>query len=417
MDTSNELTTKECLSYDQIDAEDCKKRNILFETIHYYGYKTLSQKMDFLQLFHASGAFTNGKTPDTLMTNEEAKNNLLDAGTFFQKFPSISEALKWFNSIGQNQRSRFRPEGMERRQMSSRIDMVQFFDTLVEKFRNLGFIDKIIPKNNTFHTLLILGAAYYGFNLRLQAAANMLKNKEINPSRIILVGGERDLWPNDSDNRLNGETIAVEIIAEMLQKSSDEYNKCDICMEIQSEIDKYLEGVSVTDGAAVMSAHEQIYECINSKYGVKWPTETDMISFLAKRNPIINKYPLDIVNSPKILKEQNKGVWKYVRPNTKSSLEETIRQYGESLMSKSIVIISSQPYCKYQEQIVKSVFNQQYKIEMVAPAINVQEISSKERFLVTLFEAFFSSIYASVNSALENVENIKNQHLDSKESE
>lgn len=391
----------------QIDKREIKslesdENNMLFKSLEFLGLEKMSKKRDFLQLFHISGALTNNITPREFINEEEVEKYLVEEKcSFFPEFKSIKQTLNWFNKKGQAQRSFIRPIGLERYQMSYQIDVSNYGEKIVEKFKNLGYLDQIIPNQLVYDALIILGASHNGFRIRLDAAAKMILNKQIDPSIIILVGGERDLWPRHSKSKTRGEAITTEMIVENIRKYNKNAYHEDIHQEIQRKIDEQLGNVDYSNQNSVKSAYNNLIQYIKEKYNVKWPTEMDMMIFMAKDNLQIKEKHLKCVNSPKILVKKN-GEWILERPNTKSSLEETVRKLGDVLMLKNIAVMSSQPYCQYQGEITRMVLGQQYRVKMIAPAIN--DYSNINNLILNLFEAFFSNLFAFLMSREEELD-------------
>lgn len=368
------------------------------------GYEDGDKQVSFIQLYHASGAL--GGVPEKTLTKKQALQFLENNSPSFKfptiKFRSSEAALEWLNKVGQEQKKKFRPDGTERQQMVTPNDLNKHKDFIMQKLKELGFINELTPPQTDVAALLILGATDRAVKIRLDAAAEMIKTGKMNPTKIIIVGGARDLWPVDQENnKTQGEDSTLEMVAERI-KEKEEYKDKDlqsISAEVQSIINKGFEGVDLKNG--VVAARAKIVEQVSQQYGITWPTETDMMERFAKAHEIIGQINIGVVNAPKLcVIKDGKEVWE--RPNTKSTLEETVKVYGGELQGKNIAVMSSQPYAGYQEGVVKTVMGPQYNICMAAPGVNLEGIR-EDLLVVGGLEAVFSRTYGFKDLALAKI--------------
>ena len=364
------------------------------------GYKTELEQQNVIILFHISGALP-GIIPENPWDNI-ISSQFIDDDTFYTTtdsesipgtFCSAIQALNWLNDIVQDRRSSLRPSNTERQQMSLPEELQPHKDFILDMLNQLGFTSEIVPNTPDVFSLMILGAAEKSVVLRFNAAAQMIKEGKIKPEKIIIVSGARDLWPDNSDHTMMGEPSTLDLVVQRIGTTSDHLSMRET---IKSEFDIRFQDVDPKDGNEVIKARNNIAEEISHQYQIVWPTEADMMEELIKKNDILNQLPISVVHAPKIpIKHEQKVILK--RPTTQSSLEETIKLYGEELLSKDIAVMSSQPHAKYQQGVIWQVMPpSQYNIHMAAsaiPAVLPDAISSELLAAIGL-EAFLSSIYA-----------------------
>ena len=378
--------------------------SFLSDALRAVGYKSTEQQIHIIQLYHASGALTNGTVPEQILSNEEVlefiRGDKPNALTFEDDkedlFKSPRDALRWLNDIGQKQRSRFRPVGTERQQMTTPKELEVHSDLILDKFRKLGFLDEVVPVKPDMAALLILGAAQGGVESRFDSAAQMIEAGKIRPGKIIIVSGARDLWPADTAGTMRGETSVIDILEQRIKELGNAPSN--LRESLQSDFDQEFSGTDPKNGSQVVEKRARIAELISNKYNVKWPTEADMMGHLAHQHPVLSKFEICIVNAPKIsVKRGQEQVLE--RPNTQSTLQATVRQHGQELMCKDVAVMSSQPHSKYQQGVVNNVMGQQYNIHMIAPKVKLDDVPP-ELILVGL-EAVYASVYSSKMQAEE----------------
>lgn len=383
------------------------------------GYKTIEQQIRLIQLYHASGALTDGKVPKKVLNdteafffiNEDKPNALQEHEDKTDKadniFLSSYEALEWINKIGQEHRVRLRPTGTERQQMTAPQELAQHTKMICDGFEELGFLGEVVPKNPNVVALMILGASQGGILSRFNAAEKMIQEGKLHPKKIILVSGARDLWPADSSGKMSGEPSTLDIVIQRIKERSDNTPE-NLREKLQAEFDDGFSGTDSKNGAELVKTRDKIAKSISEKYKINWPTEADMMEYLAKQNPVLSQFDIVVVNAPKISVMRGKELV-IERPNTQSTIEETVKLHGHELALGDIAVMSSQPHSKYQQGVVESVMGQKYKICMAAPGVDLNSISP-EMVLVGGFEAVFASVFSSKDKAKELLRTNEEHH-------
>lgn len=301
--------------------------------------------------------------------------------------------------MGQEQLKRFRPQGTERQQMTTPADLAAHRAPILGALKQLGFADELLPPTPQTSALLVLGAAEGGVRGRLNAAAGTIESKKLMPEEIILVTGARDLWPNDSNGEMKGESITLELLVDKI--ADKEADRKTLRANLQSAFDAGFKDVDPKSGVAVGKAREQIAATLSEKYKILWPTEADMMFHLASTHTLLSKTPISLVNAPKI-EIQKDGKTVMSRPTTQSTLEETLATHGRKLEGKTVAVLSSHPNCQYQHGVVASVLGKTCHVQMVASAVSETELAS-DAFLVRGLEGLFSSVYSHLGMARESL--------------
>lgn len=359
----------------------------MFEVLALMGWETEAEQAMFIQLYHASGALTDGVQPKRVITVEEARlfldgNYSVVYGDNIPVDMNLSSerlALEWLNTLGQAQIQRYRPN-MRERNLIEIEKWDKHAELVVDNLTQLGFINEVVPKNSDVHGLMVLGGSEPSVLKRYAEVSMFLKR--VKPEAIYLLSGERDLWAGSEKYGVGGEPILMAMLEERIGK--------EIRKELQESFDIVFSEMKDNSIESVGTCRDKIINSVKATYGIKWPTELDMMVRLFHQDPRLKQqYVLREVNAPKRREvSQDRIVWK--RPTTKSTVEELITQYD--VKGRSLVFMSSQPHSRYQEGVISAVMRPpEYTITMAAPAYQEPSVSKKA---VMGLEAFFSSIYS-----------------------
>lgn len=396
------------------------------------GYQETIQQIQLIQLYHACGAFTNGKIPDNVLDDQQAQNIIdnnakVSPSSFTDqqaqdqaegtKFKSDIQALGYLNELGQKQRTQLRPTGSERQQMTISDGLKCHSNNILDLLNNLGFLGEVTPTKSEVAALLILGASQAAVQLRIDTAAQMTTEGKIKTDKVILVSGARDLWPTDSADKMHGESLTLDLLLKSILDKDTLYETPNlslldsslknifrenekICKALQDKFDLQFQDVDPKDGAAVAKARADIVKSISEQYNITWPTEGDMMLHMAQNNDTLKEKTIYLVNAPKIYVYNKDSGYKLMRPNTQSTLKKTLEEHEESLKGQDITVISSQPHVKYQSNIVQSIMGGDIcrDIQMAASAVSNQRDNNGEasdKVIISGIEAVFSSVYSS----------------------
>lgn len=220
--------------------------------------------------------------------------------------------------IDQTQEHFFRRgNDLERWEVTTGKWMSEDIPGLQKRLNTLGMIAEVKPLNKTPDALCILGSTYKNMITRLTYAAKLVAEDHLLPRTLILIGAERYA------------TVGVDGTEDELKAIAAEF-----------EMDDY-----------------------------KQLTETNLMIKAYQDSPLFEKFPLEIIDTPR-------GEEK--RPTTPM----TIRELSSFLIKRpelqSLVFISSQPYVKYQEGMIKAVLGNvgcDVTFEVVGNAVEQPEVT------------------------------------------
>ena len=349
---------------------------------------------ELIQLYHLSGAFTDGRVPGREMNDDEITQfiNSNQKYNSDEVFESDIQALKWFNQIGQEQSRRWRPTGVERQQMKKDEELSNHKSIISKLFEKLGFFNELLPKKPEVQALLILGASETRARMRIAYAEDLIINEKVRPTQIILGTGARDLWPKDSNNETKGDDSTMDFLIKLIKEKNNDIDEKTLKNDLQRIIDKEFDEVLRTGNMDNLNKkRSNIVQRISREYDIIWPTEADMMRKIVENNTTIrqnfNHIDIVTVNAPKLPTGE--------RPNTQSVINCLISTVGEQLKGMDVAVISSQPHAKYQEGSIKNAVGELFNMIMVAPGISNEEKSN----LTITFEALFGSIFSWVPHA------------------
>ena len=134
--------------------------------------------------------------------------------------------------------------------------------------------------------------------------------------------------------------------------------------------------IDYTDGVQVNAARKQIIADVTARYGITWPTETDMMLELS--NQALGQYRdrISVVDTPK----GKEGA----RPTTLTSLEYLNQQHSLN----SALVISAQPVAKYQCAIAQTTLPAT-KVDLAANGTICMPTN-----ITQVLEALYAFVYA-----------------------
>lgn len=289
---------------------------------------------------------------------------------------------------------------------------------LMQDFEKIGFVAEVSPESGKkYESVIIFGAAQKGMENRLDDfLKHFLPQINENPKEIFFLAGERDAW-------LDSEDHAKEILLERINRSPkingiNEKTPDDLNKEIQfiskiildeqrrayflkeynitlsketdinketllkdlnqflknndkneknlDDLNKEIEGISkitVNERRSLQVAH------FTKKYGIKFPTETDIAKEIFKsKKKQVNDFDItsvdnensarikDLVNNIKITFINAKRKPNGLRPDT----TDTLRAFIENVKSRedfdfnAVMAISNQPYVSSQAMALRA---------------------------------------------------------------
>jgi len=270
--------------------------------------------------------------------------------------------LLTFNKLLQN--ILLRQSGTERHQISSQYEP-ETTQQLFEKFTTLGFIEAIpILSIESIPDVAIFGAAENTIIQRVDFLVSEIDNATIDPSTIYLLSGQRSLWPMQEDQLLEllsqQKTTNEMDIQEIRQKFIEIGRQ--VFPDCQDFTAQYLNNLSTEN----INKYRQEVQKQFKELGYSWPTEADLMTkIIAAKLP---KYTIVTDLSDKSKSSDKKIVVVDVpeiklqegttrRPNTEDTLEALKNIIKEQTLP---IFISNQPHIKYQDSLVRKIFDRQY---------------------------------------------------------
>ena len=208
---------------------------------------------------------------------------------------------------------------------------------LIQDFEKIGFVAEVLPKpDKEYESVIIFGAAQKGMENRLNDfLEHFLPKINENPKEIFFLVGERDAW-------LDSESFAKEILLERINRSPkingiNEKTPDDLNKEIQ-----FISKITVDEQRKLQVAH------FTKKYGIKFPTETDIAKEIVKsKKADLGGFTITYINAEK----KPNGL----RPDT----TDTLRAFIENVESRkvfnvnAVMAISNQPYVSSQAMALR----------------------------------------------------------------
>lgn len=220
----------------------------------------------------------------------------------------------------------------------------QLMQELMQDFEKIGFVAKVSPEQNKkYESVIIFGASQKGMESRLNDFLGyFLPQINENPKEIFFLVGERDAW-------LDSESCAKEILLERINRSPqingiNEKTPEDLNKEIQF-ISK--DEVNVNEQRKLQVKH------FTNKYGIEFPTETDIakkiVEKIKKENKALEGVKIAFINAEK----KPDGS----RPDTTDTLKafiKTVEPRKGGFNFKAVMAISDQPYVSSQAMALRA---------------------------------------------------------------
>ena len=211
---------------------------------------------------------------------------------------------------------------------------------LEQDFKNIGFVDEISPTpEKDYKSVIIFGATQAGMEIRFDDFfKHFLPQINQGEKEIFVLAGEREGW---LDREPYARKILLDRVNASLSSKSEKIENFDVLKE---DLEK---GTPIK-----VENREKIKNFFCKKYGIQFPTETDIAREIYNSN--LEKFgdcKITFINA-----EKNPDG---SRPNT----EDTLRAFAKHISSRddispdttfSILSISNQPFVTPQSMAIKS---------------------------------------------------------------
>ena len=248
------------------------KDSFLSQAIHQLGFKSEQKQIVLVQVLHVMGAFDDTQSLGSKIDDSEAvrviNSDQYRVQGITTNFLSVEDATKFLYDRCKECRARLR-NGQERQQMSDQNEqLAPHTDYIKEKVQELGLFDTVGPQSKG--ALIVLGANQYGVTGRLAFAASLIEQEKVIPKKVILLGGERDLWPTSDRMIDKGEEMTIELILERIRNIKEkEINEG----EFQDYVKNVIESSNKKREIVWDNYYQDIVQAVNNQYGIVLTTD------------------------------------------------------------------------------------------------------------------------------------------------
>jgi len=220
---------------------------------------------------------------------------------------------------------------------------------LEQDFKNIGFVDEILPSpEKDYKSVIIFGATQAGMEIRFNDFFEYFLPKiSKGEKEIFILAGEREGW---LDKEPFAKKILLERINSLLEYKDKDKDKPKITMEnLKEEIEEFNKNL---DSPSLAEKRKAEVSYFKQKYNIQFPTETDIAREIFESDKAtFGDCKITFINAEKNLDG--------LRPNT----EDTLRAFAKHISSRddispdknfSIMSISNQPYITAQNMAIKS---------------------------------------------------------------
>lgn len=285
---------------------------------------------------------------------------------------STTTTVEGLNTLFQeNYFKKYRGNG-ERQQIEACAELTPHKDRIIGLFRELGYIDPVLPSRTGYDIAFVFGCAQEGLEGRIRAlqelkpsgpaagaGAGAGADSKIEVGTIFILAGDRQLWPDR-------ENIAAKLFADRAGVTPE---------TIQAHTDTiFTPEVRTRNNAAEITAKrsETITSLTTTYPDAKWPTEADMAEELARR--MLPDQAFSVVNAT-----GRDGK----RPDTLDTVQAWKDKYEDKITTlKRVLAISNQPFIPEQMAPLGVLNPAKFEFDIVGKGC---EATAKPELLLTAF--------------------------------
>ena len=228
--------------------------------------------------------------------------------------------------VNATQKAWLRKPGTERWHMSAVC--LENEDAVWGQLRAMGFIDTVVPAKKSYRYLVVLGSLFDSVKLRFKNAIECIKERDVTVEKIVFLVGNRPCVADQGENEEAFKKFAPDL--EVMPK--DEYDMAKLVYEVMADDD-------------------------------------------------IKQIPVSFVCAP--MKKTADG--RLTRPTTQDTIELWIEQ--EDIESGSCLVVSSQPFVRYQDSVVKTYVPKEIEVETIG------QISKRAEELAVVLDTVARYLY------------------------
>ena len=305
----------------------------------------------------------------------EGKENPLAEAKNYETSEALIESLNTFlqkYALRAGERVDIKPPEMTEENVVACEDILYHLQMRKEK----------TPQYDYYDAVLCMGAVEKGVRSRVGVLADILTNTDIKIENIMLLGAERKLWPlkKDGDKRTFPEPILYNILAERLSVrdgktvSPEEVKAYVLALDTKETV---VEKLSVEVSADKYFA------------GIKWPTETDLISAVIKENPVFEGQKIIVVNTPDFPDGR--------RADSGRTVEYAYKENPDIFTAGAKVLqISSQPFTRNQRMVAEHNLPPEVTVDVVGEGIDEgKSFAARKKDIMITWDSFARTVYAA----------------------
>ncbi|MFM7703003.1 MAG: hypothetical protein ACKO6C_06065 [Alphaproteobacteria bacterium] len=282
----------------------------------------------FARILYVAG-YEDGVIKEAKNFDESCKSQILEKEVTAEKFNAL---------LQENLFQKFRPNGLERQDIKSKIHD-EDNEIILEDFRKIGFQDNVTPQEKKFGEALIFGATITGMKARLDS---LIVQSDIEFEKLTILAGARDLW---LDSPLDN-PIAKQLLIQRCDKSEVNFDSIDAKIaEFKAQ-----EGISVND------LRKKLVGYYTTQYRISFPTETDgaraLLENYQKQGKIADGvliYVVDAKKKPDGSRPDSEDTIKKWLEDNKNFQGNDLERGGEEKDKVKILFVSNQPHYNAQK--------------------------------------------------------------------
>ena len=305
----------------------------------------------------------------------EGKENPLAEAKNYETSEALIESLNTFlqkYALRAGERVDIKPPEMTEENVVACEDILYHLQMRKEK----------TPQYDYYDAVLCMGAVEKGVRSRVGVLADILTNTDIKIENIMLLGAERKLWPlkKDGDKRTFPEPILYNILAERLSVRDGKTVS-------PEEVKAYVLALDTKETAV----EKLSVEVSADKYfaGIKWPTETDLISAVIKENPVFDNQNVVVVNTPDFPDGR--------RADSGRTIEYAYKENPDIFTAGAKVLqISSQPFTRNQRMVAEHNLPPEVTVDVVGEGIDEgKSFAARKKDIMITWDSFARTVYAA----------------------
>jgi len=250
--------------------------------------------------------------------------------------------------------------------------------------KHLGLMGGLEPKDTTKIDLaVILGAAEPTVRKRIEDTKRFLQNNlAVRVEKIVASGSERKLWTFDKDGK-EKEPMVFTLLARRYCEVNPQRVVADWTEKFKQEARTFFE-TECADVKGVKDISEKTSQYFKERYGLSWPTESEMIEALLTDEPTLAGKVVTLTAN------KNIDGGRATTDQNAESIQRLIKD-GEQVM-----VVSNGSFGPYQGDVFRQkLIDKDVKVHVLASAVEVPNTLEEKQVLVqNVMDSFGRMLYA-----------------------